>query len=220
VTDEPASNDDVPARQGMIAWPAPDDLDDRQRTVYDAIAGGPRSKRPRSFPLADEVGRLYGPFNAMVISPAVGMPLQQLGAAIRYASGLSDRLREMIILRVAVLRRSDFEWQAHVGPAAAADVQAGELDLVTTGAFGELGEPEASVLGLVDHLVRDRGAPEELVAHIAELIGEPALIEVVVTVGYYDLLALSMATLRVPLPPGADPIFTPGESVTNTDGSR
>ena len=77
----------------------PSELNDDQLEVYNAIAGGPRAGGP--FALTNDDGSLRGPFNAMVLSPAIGLALQSVGAAVRYRSTLTDRAREMAILVVA-----------------------------------------------------------------------------------------------------------------------
>jgi 4-carboxymuconolactone decarboxylase len=50
----------------------------------------------------------------MLLSPSVGEPLQALGAALRYRSGLTDRAREIATLLVADRCRSAYEWSSHV----------------------------------------------------------------------------------------------------------
>ncbi|HVT70755.1 MAG TPA: hypothetical protein VHF26_23610, partial [Trebonia sp.] len=56
---------------GRLPGLAPADLDNDQRALYDAIAGGPRAKN-RNIPLTDPDGHLLGPFNAMLLSPTLG----------------------------------------------------------------------------------------------------------------------------------------------------
>ena len=65
----------------------PGELDEEQREVYRAIACGPRAQGPQEFALTDEEGRLLGPFNAMLLSPPVGLGVQALGAAVRGCAG-------------------------------------------------------------------------------------------------------------------------------------
>ena len=91
----------------------PSALDDDQRSLYDAIAGGRRAQGPQLFRLADSAGRLEGPFNAFLLQPRLGSALQALGSAVRYDTALDDRCREIAILVVAAHWRSDFEWYAH-----------------------------------------------------------------------------------------------------------
>ena len=102
-------------RHGRLPWYALDELDDAQRAVHTDITGGARARAGRTYALADDHGRLHGPFNAMLVNPALGDAVQRLGAAVRYGTGLTDRAREIAILEVARAARSDFEWFAH-GP--------------------------------------------------------------------------------------------------------
>ncbi|HJY97410.1 MAG TPA: carboxymuconolactone decarboxylase family protein, partial [Streptosporangiaceae bacterium] len=76
----------------------PSVLDDDQRSLYDAIAGGRRAQGPQLFRLADSEGRLEGPFNAFLLQPRLGSALQALGSSVRYDTGLDDRCREIAIL--------------------------------------------------------------------------------------------------------------------------
>lgn len=57
----------------------PADLDAEQRALYDAITGGPRASGPQHFALTSDDGALRGPFDAFLLSPAVGGALQGLG---------------------------------------------------------------------------------------------------------------------------------------------
>ena len=54
------------ARIGKLA---PSSLDDEQRSLYDAIAGGRRAQGPQLFRLTDEKGSLEGTFNAFLLQP-------------------------------------------------------------------------------------------------------------------------------------------------------
>src|SRR5215212_11531359 len=97
-----------------LSNPTPEELVAEQRALYDEIASGPRSAGPQLFELVDRQGRLNGPFGIMLHSPAVGSALQAVGAAVRYRSVLSDRVRELAILAVAAHWDSDFERYSHV----------------------------------------------------------------------------------------------------------
>src|SRR5699024_110086 len=103
---------------GRLPAPTRDDLGRQAREVYDAITTGERATGGLSRNVADEDGRLQGPYNAMVhASPEIGDALQQLGAAIRFHGALPDRAREVAILTVAAFRECAFEWQAHAAAA-------------------------------------------------------------------------------------------------------
>src|SRR6476620_489362 len=90
-----------------------EELNDGQLALYNSIVSGPRSTGPQHFHLMDHAGALTGPFGIILHSPVLGRPLQELGAAIRYQTSRSDRIRELAILSVAADTDSSFERYAH-----------------------------------------------------------------------------------------------------------
>jgi len=193
---------------GRLPWFAPVDLDPEQRALYDRIAGGPRAAGPQAFPLTDDAGRLNGPFNAMLVSPEVGGTLQEVGAAIRYRSALSAREREIAILEVSRLRRSEFEWYAHERVGRAVGLTGDEVRALQRGEPApKFSAREAIVRRVAHDALVDRTLADDLLAEAETAIGTRALMDLVSLVGYYDLLALTMAVWRTPLPDGAEPVF-------------
>lgn len=186
---------------GRLPHPTPDELDPHQRAVYDEITGGPRGSGP--FPLTDGDGRLHGPFNAMLVNPGLGLTVQRLGADIRYRSTLDAREREIAILALARLRDSDFEWYAHERVGLAVGMTVEELDALDDGrTSASFSEREQSVLAVTRALVVDRDLDDATYRDAMRLLGRQTLADLITLVGYYDLLALSLRTWRVPLPPG------------------
>lgn len=191
-------------RHGRLQWWRPDELDGDQREVYDAIAGGPRAEGPQHFALVDDIGRLHGPFNAMLAAPAVGAALQQLGAAIRYQTCLSDRVRESAILQVAAHHRSAFEWHAHERIGRAQGLSDGEISVLGTGDIPETFTPlERAAAAVVHALLASRDLDDECFAAARDHLDERALMELITLVGYYELLSLQLTVWRTPLPNGA-----------------
>lgn len=186
---------------GRLPHPTPVELSMDQRVVYDEIVGGPRGSGP--FPLSDDEGRLHGPFNAMLVNPEIGITVQRLGADIRYRSTLEAREREIAILALAVLRNSDFEWYAHERVGLVVGLTPEELDALDTGATpASFTERERIVLVATRSLVDERDLDDATYDDALCLLGRTALADLVTLVGYYDLLALSLRTWRVPLPIG------------------
>jgi 4-carboxymuconolactone decarboxylase len=180
---------------------APADLDDQQRALYDAIAGGPRAAGPRLFALTDAAGRLNGPFNAMLLAPEVGTALQELGAAIRYRSSLTARIREMAILAVAAHWDSAFERYAHEAVGRAAGLTGEQLRSLREGEQPRLDDPaEQTALDMVYALLADGDVAAPLFQRAVSLIGNQAIAELTSLVGYYAMLALRLRVFRVGLP--------------------
>ncbi|BCB91859.1 carboxymuconolactone decarboxylase family protein [Phytohabitans suffuscus] len=177
---------------------APEDLDDDQRRVFEAITRGPRGGAGRTA-LVDGRGALLGPFNAMVTAPAVGERLQALGAAVRYGTSLTGRSRELAILAVAAHHRSDFEWEVHARDGRAAGLTDTELGAVLAGDPARVADPtERVVLQATRAMLHSGDLTDEAYAEAVEALGETCLVELTTLVGYYALLALQLRVFRVP----------------------
>jgi len=190
------------ARIGKLA---PSSLDEAQRSLYDAIAGGRRAQGPQLFRLVDENGRLEGPFNAFLLQPRLGSALQALGSSVRYDTGLDDRCREIAILVVAAHWRSDFEWYAHEAVARSAGLDDAELAAVREGRHTELTGPEAVVARTAAALVVRCDLDDAEYLEAVEVVGTAGLFELLTLVGYYATLALQLRVFRVPAPDDAAP---------------
>ena len=178
----------------------PSALDDEQRSLYDAIAGGRRAQGRQLFRLVDEEGRLEGPFNAFLLQPRLGSALQALGSSVRYDTGLDDRCREIAILVVAAHWRSDFEWYAHEAVGRAAGLDDAELAAVRDGRHAELAGRESVVARTAAALLEQGDLDDAQYHEAVGQIGAEGLFELLTLVGYYATLALQLRVFRVPAP--------------------
>jgi alkylhydroperoxidase family enzyme len=183
-------------------------LTDEQRAVYDAIVDsrGGRSSGPdgrRTFRFTDREERLLGPFNAMLYSPRVGLPLQELGAAIRFRTGFTARERELATLVVAARAQSAYEWYSHERIGRRAGLTPDELAAVRTGRRPPLADVRERVVYEVTRALTAEGDLDDaLYAEATATLGRPAMVELVTLVGYYTALALHLRVFRVGLPEG------------------
>jgi len=193
---------------GRLHWYEPDELPVEGRRLYDAIIGGPRGQGPQVSPLTDEAGRLHGPFNALLVAPHIGSAVAEVGSKLRFVGGLTAREREIAILAFAARRKSEFEWYAHALLGRQAGLTDAEIDALRIGAASATFDAaETLVRTIVEELVDERDIGDERFREAAATLGTPVLVELVLLVGHYDLLALSMQVFRVPLPAGNAPVF-------------
>jgi 4-carboxymuconolactone decarboxylase len=185
-------------RLGLLA---PGELDEAQRTLYDAITGGPRASQAGTVPITDSRGRLVGPFAVMLLAPAVGDAIQQAGAKIRFEVALTGRQRELAILSVAGVLRCDFERLAHEPAARKLGLTQPQVDAVLAGQVADgLSGDEALVCRLARVMTAERNLSDpDYEAGLAAL-GNQRLAELTYLVGYYSALALSLAVFRPELP--------------------
>jgi hypothetical protein len=174
----------------------PEELTPEQSALHRAIAGGPRAQGPQHFRLTADDGSLRGPFDLMLRSPAVGTAQQELGAAIRYRTGFTDRMRELAILLVAARWDSAFERQSHQAIARALGFDEDELAAIRSQDVSPFSGDEhtvgAAVLALLDGDLSDDAWDAASTA-----LGIDGVFELTALVGYYATLALQLRVFRV-----------------------
>ncbi len=170
---------------------SPGEMTPEQRRIHDEIAGGPR-------------GRVEGPHRAWLHSPGLADHAQKLGAYIRFDSQLPDRLRELAILVTGAHHRAEFEWYAHVRFAHDAGIPEAVTEAIRRGETPELDDPEARIVHRVAlELNRDHRLAGETFEEAVAVLGRPALVDLIGTVGYYCLVSLTLNAFEVPTPDGS-----------------
>ncbi len=128
---------------------------------------------------------------------------------LRYAGRLMPggllprRETELVILRVAHLRGCAYEFDHHVTLGARAGVTAADVERVVEGptAIG-WSDRERAVLTAVDALHHDRDLDDRTWRALSAQLQEREIIELVMLVGHYEMLATTILTLRIqPDPP-------------------
>lgn len=128
-------------------------------------------------------------------------PTVRLGGAILLQQKLDARLRELAILRVARLSQAPYEWTQHVAIAEGVGVPAEQIAALEgdDGAAACFGERERLVLAATDELVRNADVGDETWAALGRHLDARELIELVVAVGFYMLMARVMRASRIDL---------------------
>ena len=119
---------------------------------------------------------------------------------ILFASSLSPRQRELLVLRVASVRRSEYEWAQHAILAGDAGIDEAEVERVAAGPDAPGWSPqEQAMLRAVDELIDDGAVGDATWADLATGLDERQLMDLVFTVGAYDLLAMAFRSFDVEL---------------------
>jgi 4-carboxymuconolactone decarboxylase len=126
-----------------------------------------------------------------------------------FHSTLSARDREMATVRIAWLRRGEYEWAQHVRMAKSAGLAPEEVDAIMTGPDSPVWGPrDAALLRSVDEIAADHRVSDETWKRLADDLDRQQLMDLVFTIGAYDLLAVAMNTFGLRLDPGL-PGFPP-----------
>jgi alkylhydroperoxidase family enzyme len=120
-----------------------------------------------------------------------------------FHSTLSARDREMVVVRTGWLRRGEYEWAQHARMARNAGLSDEEVDAISAGPDSPVWGPrDAALLRSVDEIVADRYVSDGTWKRLAEDLSRQQLMDLVFTVGAYDLLAMACNTFGLELDPG------------------
>jgi 4-carboxymuconolactone decarboxylase len=175
--------------------PVPSDpaqLSAAQRRVFDAIASGPRKQ-------------VRGPFPYLLNSPEACDCIQKLGGYLRYNAPVSGRFGELIVLVTARYWDCHYEWSIHVELARKEGVPEAVIADLKAGKRPTSDEDAALIHDVAHALYDDYKIPEALYGKAVKRLGEPALLDMVVMIGYYAMLAQVFAAFEIrPTAPGAE----------------
>ncbi|MFQ5953595.1 MAG: carboxymuconolactone decarboxylase family protein [Kiloniellales bacterium] len=171
----------------------PAKLTDRQKRLFDKIAGGPR-------------GGVAGPFNVLLRCPGVADPVQELGRYLRFEGVLPGPLRELAILVTARFWTAQYEWYAHARIAREEGVDGSVIEAIADDTTPDLATPqEIAVYNFCRELHADRMVSDECYTQAVDTLGPEAVIELTVLAGYYAMISMILNTFEIPLPDGVAP---------------
>lgn len=112
---------------------------------------------------------------------------------------LPRRETELIILRVAVLRGSRYEFEQHRRLGRRAGLRAADVERVAVGAdaYG-FSERERVLLRATDQLHAEQDLDDATWCAVRDQLDERAAIELCLLVGHYEMLATTITALRIP----------------------
>ena len=197
------------AWMSRLSYFTEDVLTDAQRQVWDDVIGSRRGSGDRpGGGLINDQGGLIGPFNALLYSPEIGRRAAALGEGLRFGSSLDNRLLELAVITIGAHWRSNFEFFAHSRMALDAGVSSEVVDAIAGGSHPEFEhDDERTVYALVRSLIDTQRVSDELYSEAVDLLSESGLVEVVLLVGYYTMISLTLNTFEIAVPEPAQPTW-------------
>jgi AhpD family alkylhydroperoxidase len=123
---------------------------------------------------------------------------EALMTAIRQKTSIPARLRELVILRIAVLNGAAYEFEAHVPHARAAGISEETMRGLREGRDDlPLGDVERLVLRLTDAMTRTIEVPDDLYRELDARFGAAGMLELVATVASYNMVSRLLVALRI-----------------------
>ncbi len=165
------------------------------------IAPAPPAQDPEGRALEQRISAARGEINALYAvllnSPPVAHGWEQMLTAIRQKTGIPAHLRELVILRIAVLNRVEYEFNSHVPYARAAGVSEAKMAAVRSGDRPAFNDLENLVLDYTEVMTREIHVPDALFARIAAAFDSKARVELTATVAAYNMVSRFLAALQI-----------------------
>lgn len=184
--------DSLPSRVSPLLPP------DWDEVTIDAVSAFPSG---RDFVLANYRGggaRGMNGLGVMLRHPALAKAFLTFNNHVAIKSSISRRVRELAILRISWLRRSEYEFVQHVVLARNAGVSEADIERVQRGPDAPGWDAfDAELVRAVDELHADARIGDTTWERLSAHYGLTEMIDLVFTVGCYEILAMVFKTFGV-----------------------
>lgn len=145
-----------------------------------------------------ERGRISTLYRVLLNSAPVADGWERMLTAIRNRTLVPADLRELVILRIAVLNRAAFEFDAHVPHALRAGVAQASIDALRQSPLPPVfDERQSLVLALAESMTRDVTVADDLMDRVQAAFDDRLTVELVATIAAYNMVSRLLVALNV-----------------------
>jgi AhpD family alkylhydroperoxidase len=145
-----------------------------------------------------ERGHINLLYQVLLNSPPLASGWEKLLTAVRNHNTMPEDLREMVMVRVAVLNRAPFEIEAHAPLARKAGVSEEKIEALKAGTLSAVFTPrERAALALTDAMTRDIQVPDAVFEPLRPHFDTRATLELVATVAAYNMVSRLLEALHI-----------------------
>lgn len=170
-----------------------------QRAMVQVLTDGPR-------------GGVRGPFHALLRNPRLADRVRMLGDSIRFENSLPPALREFVIMIVARHWSAHYEWHAHSTLAASLGVAGATIEAIGNGRTPTTMSVDEGLLhAFCIEALRNKDISDATYVAALQRFGEPTLLDVLCTVGYFGFVSVILNAIRAPVPEGGAVLPSAGD---------
>ncbi|MFE9258181.1 carboxymuconolactone decarboxylase family protein [Streptomyces sp. NPDC006879] len=152
------------------------------------------------YPLPGQEDQPLNIFTVLARHPELFRHWVGFAGLLLFCGRLPPRTRELAILRTAHLSSCSYEWEHHAPIAQKTGISLQAIAAISRSQPGApLSPPDRLIIAATDELHRTGDLRDDTWAKLRALHDEPQLIELVLLIGQYKMLATALRTLRVPL---------------------
>jgi len=145
----------------------------------------------------------YNLLGILMYNPETLEPFLDYWVTSKAKMGLSVREQELVILRMAVLYRSEYVWKHHVKVGREFGVNDTELDAIRHGSHAAFSAArERAFLELTDAFMNERSLSPKLWSRTKDVLSAKDFVDLISLVSQYVLFALTNVCMQVQVEPG------------------
>ncbi|OZI72261.1 carboxymuconolactone decarboxylase family protein [Bordetella genomosp. 12] len=156
---------------------------------------------PKIRPLVERIQRerssLPNLYRMLLNSPAVAQGWLTYLTAIRQQSSLPPSLREMLILRVAVLNQADYEFEQHLPIALKEGCTQAQVESIRQGDFAALSDADGAAMRYCDEMTREIRVRDDTFAALRAVFSDQEIVEVTATIAAYNMVSRFLEAIQV-----------------------
>ncbi len=180
----------------------PQALTPSQKAVYSSIEGKmvPWAES-NGFKAQLPDGKLIGPFNPILASPEIAASFLALQASEQGHTSLSERVRQVVILTVGAVWKSDYERYAHSAVARKAGMSQEAIRALSQGDdAGDLMQEEQVAQRFTRQLTAEHHIGDELYEEALAAFGARGIVDLIFLAGCYQTVSSLLNSFQVPVP--------------------
>jgi 4-carboxymuconolactone decarboxylase len=144
--------------------------------------------------------RIANVFRTFVRDPSVDALRGSIGSQIRDGTTLTPRQRELLLMRVGVLCRSEYEWAAHMRAGKRVGMTDADVLRIVAGPEASNGDAlETQLMRAADELFRDDVVSDATWTALAQRLDTRQLLDMLVAVGGYRTASMAINSAGVQL---------------------
>jgi AhpD family alkylhydroperoxidase len=148
--------------------------------------------------ISRERGRISPLYQILLNAPEIAQGWEALLTAIRNRNSLPPVIREMIILRVAVLNRAQYEFDAHVPHAKNAGMSDEKIEALKQLEIAQVfSSQEQAILKLTDVMTQEIQVSDTIFDPIRSQLNDQEILELVATIAAYNMVSRLLNALHI-----------------------
>ena len=156
----------------------------KAREIYDKIEEGG--------------ARVLNLYRALAHNPDVLRNFTRLGNSLLSRAELSPKLRELVVLRIAKLSGSEYEWAQHYPVALETGVTREQTEEISHWSDSmKFSDEERAVLQYADEVAQNVEVKDKTFKALQKYLNEQRIVELTASIGYWGMVARFLVPLQI-----------------------